>query len=225
MKICNKCKIEKDFNKFRKYSSGKLSPICYTCSYQSLKTKVKPEIKERICYTCQKTKSVEYFHKHSGNSTGYANTCKECRKDQSKSFYGKNKDHIKKRTIQRYYNIKHTPEFISKRRQYQKNLNESAKLARRLRNRLYYALKNKNWKKNTHFVEYIGCDRDTLLNHIESQFQQGMSWNNMSEWHVDHIIPLSSAKSEEEMYTLCHYTNLQPLWAVENIKKYNKIQS
>jgi hypothetical protein len=52
-----------------------------------------------------------------------------------------------------------------------------------------------------------------------------MSWENRDEWHIDHIIPLSSANSEEELYKLCHYTNLQPLWAEENIKKSNKIIS
>lgn len=50
-----------------------------------------------------------------------------------------------------------------------------------------------------------------------------MTWENRNEWHIDHITPLSSAKTEEELYKLCHYTNLQPLWAEENLKKGNKI--
>jgi hypothetical protein len=50
-----------------------------------------------------------------------------------------------------------------------------------------------------------------------------MSWDNHGEWHIDHIIPLSSAKNENDVYTLCHYTNLQPLWAEENLRKSNKI--
>ena len=54
----------------------------------------------------------------------------------------------------------------------------SYKLRRRLRNRLYYALKKTTWKKNTKFSEYIGCDKTTLLNHLESQFTKGMNWEN-----------------------------------------------
>lgn len=52
-----------------------------------------------------------------------------------------------------------------------------------------------------------------------------MNWDNrgLYGWHIDHIIPLSSAKTEEEVYKLCHYTNLQPLWAKENLSKGNKI--
>jgi hypothetical protein len=61
--------------------------------------------------------------------------------------------------------------------------------------------------------------------HLEKQFKDGMSWENHSlfGWHIDHIIPLSSAESDDELKKLCHYTNLQPLWAKENIVKRNKI--
>jgi hypothetical protein len=50
-----------------------------------------------------------------------------------------------------------------------------------------------------------------------------MTWENQGKWHIDHIIPLSSAKTEKEMYKLCHYTNLQPLWAFDNLSKGSKI--
>jgi hypothetical protein len=50
-----------------------------------------------------------------------------------------------------------------------------------------------------------------------------MNWSNRNLWHIDHIIPLASAKTEEEMIKLCHYTNLQPLWAIENMSKGSKI--
>ena len=80
----------------------------------------------------------------------------------------------------------------------------------------------KTEKKDETF-EIVGCSPQELKEHLEKQFIDGMNWENRSEWHIDHIIPLSSAKTEEELYNLCHYTNLQPLWAKENQKKGNKI--
>jgi hypothetical protein len=53
-------------------------------------------------------------------------------------------------------------------------------------------------------------------------FRDGMSWENKGKWHIDHIIPLSSAKTHEDVIKLCHFKNLQPLWEQENKKKGNK---
>jgi hypothetical protein len=74
-------------------------------------------------------------------------------------------------------------------------------------------------------TEFLGCNVLELKNHLEFQFKEGMSWNNhgLFGWHIDHIKPLSSAKTEKELYILCHYTNLQPLWAKDNLSKGNKI--
>ena len=70
----------------------------------------------------------------------------------------------------------------------------------------------------------VGCSPEFLKDHIENQFTEGMSWELMGKYiHIDHRIPLSSAKSEEEVYKLCHYTNLQPLWAEDNLSKGSKI--
>lgn len=94
-----------------------------------------------------------------------------------------------------------------------------------MKNRLKLFLKsNKITKKNTTFG-YVGCNPKELKEHIEKQFKDGMCWENYGYygWHIDHIIPLSSAKTEKEVYELSHYTNLQPLWADENYKKSNKI--
>jgi hypothetical protein len=46
-----------------------------------------------------------------------------------------------------------------------------------------------------------------------------MTWSNMGEWHIDHIKPLATAKTEKDVYELNHYTNLQPLWAKDNLSK------
>jgi hypothetical protein len=69
----------------------------------------------------------------------------------------------------------------------------------------------------------LGIDYDELKIYFESLFTEGMSWDNIGIWHIDHIIPLSTAKTEEDVIRLCHYTNLQPLWGEDNIKKGDKI--
>ena len=78
-------------------------------------------------------------------------------------------------------------------------------------------------KKNNKTFNMIGCSPEFLKEHLEKQFVDGMNWENRGDWHIDHILPLSSAQNEDEIYKLCHYTNLQPLWAEDNIKKSNKI--
>jgi hypothetical protein len=85
-------------------------------------------------------------------------------------------------------------------------------------------LNTKNIKKHNKTFDIVGCSPQQLKEHIQSQFKDNMSWENYGYygWHIDHITPLSSAKTEEEIYQLCHYTNLQPLWAEDNLKKSNK---
>lgn len=100
------------------------------------------------------------------------------------------------------------------------------KLATCLRGRLNKALESKRWHKNTNFSNYIGCSKEELVIYLESKFQDGMTWDNHTKdgWHIDHIIPLSSATTDKELYKLCHYTNLQPLWATDNLKKRSKLK-
>lgn len=81
------------------------------------------------------------------------------------------------------------------------------------------------FRKKSKTKQILGCDSSFFCSYIESKFQEGMSWENRSKWHIDHIIPVSSAKTEEEIIKLNHYTNLQPLWASDNIRKSNKMPS
>ena len=80
---------------------------------------------------------------------------------------------------------------------------------------------DKDSAESTSFIDLIGCSLDFLKQHLESQFKPGMSWENWNYqgWHIDHITPLSFAKTEDDLHSLCHYSNLQPLWAKENLKK------
>ena len=94
-----------------------------------------------------------------------------------------------------------------------------AAIAMRCRSRLTKAFSRFGYTKRSSTSDLVGCDWPTLKAHIERQFSSGMSWQNRSDWHIDHIRPLASATSEEELVSLCHYSNLRPLWAQDNRKK------
>lgn len=99
------------------------------------------------------------------------------------------------------------------------------KLATLLRSRINSALKAKSLRKTHKLKDYLGCTLSELKAYLEKQFQPGMSWKNNTRegWHIDHIVPLASATTSEEMYKLCHFSNLQPLWAKDNLSKSDKI--
>lgn len=97
------------------------------------------------------------------------------------------------------------------------------KLEKTLRGRMISALKRGGYAKKGTTAQLLGIDYPTLKIYLERQFKDGMSWENHGEWHIDHRLPVAFAKTEQELILLFHYTNLQPLWALENITKGSKI--
>ena len=104
------------------------------------------------------------------------------------------------------------------------------KLVGNMRNRLNQYLKASNINKTNNTFKMVGCTPEYLKKYLEKQFyphpktNEPMNWKNHSlkGWHVDHIKPLDKATTSEDLEELCYYTNLQPLWADQNIKKSNK---
>jgi hypothetical protein len=94
------------------------------------------------------------------------------------------------------------------------------KLKSYLRTRLWKFFNKINKSKNTQ--KLLQCSWQEARNHLESKFQAGMTWENYGEWHVDHIIPLHSAKTIFELENLCKYLNLQPLWKSDHYTKTQK---
>jgi 5-methylcytosine-specific restriction endonuclease McrA len=82
--------------------------------------------------------------------------------------------------------------------------------------RIRKALKNQSQIKEQQTIEYLGCDYEFLKIYLENQFQPNMTWENYGECEIDHIIPVSKNGS-------FHYSNLQPLWKIDNRKKSNKL--
>ena len=147
-------------------------------------------------------------------------------------FYKKNKNKIlqwhKERRLSgraAEYDRQYRPQYIKKRR----SNDPMFRLLSNVRARLKQFLRLKNLKKHTSSVKLFGCTPEELKAHIEKQFKPGMTWENygLKTWHIDHIKPLSLAKSMQDVIDqkLMHYTNLQPLWAKENISKSNKLNT
>jgi hypothetical protein len=97
------------------------------------------------------------------------------------------------------------------------------KLTVKVRSLITTSLKRRNYKKASRTAEILGCSFEEFKAHIEEQFPRDMTWDNSHLWHYDHIIPLASATSEEELLGLNHYTNFQPLWEEDNREKAAKL--
>ena len=161
----------------------------------------------------------------------------DAEKKQKKEYYLKNKELIKE-THKKYNLINkevrneywkeyslNNRETINKRLRKRKKSDPTFKLTVNMRTRLGMFLKTRNIRKTNTTFKIIGCTPEFLKKYLEKKFTPGMTWKNHSlkGWHVDHIIPLNSAKTLEDKYKLCHYTNLQPMWAEDNWKKSDKI--
>jgi hypothetical protein len=98
-------------------------------------------------------------------------------------------------------------------------------LKHRIRSTINKCLTRCGYTKRSKSLDILGCSWEEFYKHIESKFTEGMTWSNrgMYGWHIDHIVPLAVAKTEEEIIKLNHYTNLQPLWGKENMNKKDEL--
>lgn len=114
---------------------------------------------------------------------------------------------------------------INAQRRKKRLTNPNFKIQCNLRKRLSFLLRKSIVSKTEQTMDLLGCSIQELVSHLSSQFKAGMSLENYGEWHIDHIIPcdLFDLTNEEERRACFHYTNLQPLWALDNLKKSNKI--
>ena len=93
------------------------------------------------------------------------------------------------------------------------------KESEKIKSSIYSSLKYKSFRKGGIAERYLGCSKDEFTGYIESLFRGNMSWENREKWNLDHVIPLSTATTSEEIKKLWNYTNLQPLWDWENLEK------
>jgi hypothetical protein len=190
-KICTKCKIEKETNQFNndKTTKDKLHLQCKEC------------LKEYRINNKQRIK--EYNKEYKINNKNYY-------KNYSKEYYENNKEII----------LKCKRENFNKRMQ----LEPLFKLSNSIRSTFHKVIKRNGYVKKSKSISILGCSFEEFKIYLEKQFQPWMNWNNYGKyngelnygWDIDHIIPISSANTEDDIIKLNHYTNLQPLCSYTN---------
>ena len=237
MKVCSKCSVEKGLDEFYKNKKCKLgvTTACKACWSEYTKVyraKNKDKITERK--RVYNTENKEYIREQARR---YKEKNKEKITEQRQRHYVKHKDTIAEYKKEYY---KENKQAFAKRREkwYDNNKDQRNSLARdkyandrlfkvicSLRSRLNLALKGSLKSESTETL--LGCTFDNARAHIEAQFTKGMSWDNHGRhgWHIDHITPCASfdLSIAEQQRQCFHYTNLQPLWAEDNISKSDKM--
>ena len=201
MKTCSKCKNEKDFSSFARLKSSKKG-------YRSQ------------CKMCVKEYNKDYYSNNTENSKQYYINNKEHIKQNQSKYQLENKEYIRNYNKQYQINNKN----VINKYQRDRKLNDPLfKLMSNIRTLIYKVVKRQRYKNTSKTCEILGCSFEEFKIHLENQFTDGMNWENAGKWHIDHIYPVSRATDEQHLIKLNHYTNLQPLWAKDNIKKSNKI--
>ena len=215
----------------------------------------------RFCSKCQEKKPLtsEFFGKKTREVAGLSYTCKVCQRIESRRCYQKRRENGTAKTYaQQYYTQNKDTIAVRGKEYYQQNKNarlQQTKLRRTNKHEEHLAYRRDYYKRNSviaimrsglrasvngrcrtsHSMAYVGCSVPQLKEHIASQFQPGMTWENYGRpsgdfyagWHIDHIRPLALFKFDElngeelerALHEAWHYSNLQPLWALENVIK------
>lgn len=203
------------------------------------------------CIICNLSKDLLDFKKDKRRVDGFTNTCKVCMSKKGLEYYYRTKDERKdtiNKNRRQSYQLNKDKENIRSNEYKKKNkeiINEYTRsyINNRLKNDSIFRLKHyirsmiggsirrKGFTKKTRTYEVLGCSYEEFKIYLESKFEPWMDWDNQGfyngelnyGWDIDHIIPLSSAETEEDVIILNHYTNFQPLCSYTNryIKKDN----
>jgi len=183
------------------------------------------------CLPCIKIGKDKWLNKNPSYFENYREAHKEQQSEAHRNWFLNNQEKKNQQNKDWYYLNKDKKKI--KNNEWRKNesaTNPKFRIAKSLRQRIYGSIVKGYKSQKT--SDLLGCSLEEFIIHLESQFTEGMSWNNYGNpngdhsncWHIDHIKPCSSFDlTEEEEQKLCfHYSNMQPLWGIENIKKGSK---
>lgn len=240
----NKKQIREKFNKRR---SENIEVYNYKAKVYRNKNKDEFNKKQRMYRGNITENDLDRLDSSSHNNSRYKNLPidkKEKIRAKVRSYYKNNKESIRKKAKEarknnpiatlksreraRNYYFNNKEKCLNKTKELYNNRRNSDPLFKLMTNTkslIGVKLRQKGYTKKSRTYELIGIDYITLKKYLERLFIKGMTWDNYGYkgWHIDHKIPLASAKNEEELLKLFHYTNLQPLWAKDNIIKRDKI--
>jgi hypothetical protein len=243
-KICGWCNIKKEASCFalrKKNGKTTLRLECKECNnkkrmkayYEHLKPKV--IARNKIYYEQNKDKINTYKKQWDADNfvdrqikrkQSYLENSKEVRAERKKYYYKNREQIIEANVIYIKKNLSRVRENQRKRHEKRKTIDVHYKLLKTLRGRVTMAIKRENGKCAA-TMNLVGCSIQYLRQHLENKFLPGMGWHNHNfrGWHIDHIKPIASfdLKDPEQQKICFHYTNLQPLWGVDNMKKGAKV--
>jgi hypothetical protein len=200
----------------------------------------------KICSICGYDKPVGEFYIRKDSKDGYRSNCIVCVKEQKKKYNGRDNDRKRKWYIKnKELTIQRAKEWKENNLERSRKLNKESDKRRRpsitkYRRERYQSdnlfrlkenitklignsFRKNGYSKKSKTNEILGVDYNSFMNHIESQFMNGMTWENRGEWELDHKIPLSLGKTEEDIVRLNHYSNFRPLWKLDNRLKSDKV--
>ena len=202
---------------------------------------------EKTCKQCLLLKPTSDFYKKKQGKFGVASFCKDCCNSNAREKYSnatpseieareqkrlsesvivsrkKVANSEKRKLYMKQYRSSPEGKYRAAELQRERNKDPIINLANRCRARVKESLRTNGYGKKSKTFKILGCDYEFFKQHIESQFSQNMSWEKLNEIHLDHFIPIVLASTEEDVLSLNHYTNIQPLWAEDNLKKSDSI--
>lgn len=233
-KICKTCMIEKNINEFRK--SGKYyRGDCRKCENKKCikrNAKNKEHIKEmqKQYRKNNQQKIKEYREKHYNPkktkeyNSQYYDSHKQDYANWHKNYNQKNKDKLRE-TKRNWEKANKDKVKKQQKKDYDKRMsNPIKKMEHQMRNMINCSFRRTKYIKNKKLKEIVGLDCDNMINYLLETYKNnyGYEWDKKEPVHIDHIMPISLAKNEDDVIKLCHYTNLQLLKAKDNLQKGNK---